>query len=362
MAKSLERFSLVAGLLVASVSLAAAQAWDLAKDFSLNSNPNGAWSYGSSQSLGAFNVYVNNANVGQHYLSVFGINGIDGWSRSNDAFPMVARNDSGGTIFQTWAPGQVILHPQNGGLLSIARWIDPNPGQALFRLDSSFRRVEDVTSFVSDYWVLVNGSIMSSGTLLTLNQSAIYNSLLSLHQGDTVDFVVGSEVDSAGTDLNVGAVLNSVFVDNPSAYSIVKGQYVSGSLSSLFNADGSYLVARTNAARQRTSIGLTITLDATSSVATPTDVRFILTGHVNSTNLGQKIEMYDYQASAWVAVSSVAATQTDSTVTVIASSPARFVQTGTNAMRARLSWNPTGITSMFPWSAYVDQAVWNVSP
>ena len=170
----------------------------------------GAWSYGGSKSLGGFGLFTNNTAVGSHSVSVYGYAGFVGWDNPGSTFPEVARNESSTTEFKTWAPGQVILQPSDGDVMSIARWTDPRPGQGLFDVSVSFRRVEDITHNNSLYWVLLNGKVLASGSLVTLNQTASYNEKLTLQQGDNLDLVVGCEASSAGTDLNVEAKIGGV--------------------------------------------------------------------------------------------------------------------------------------------------------
>ena len=55
------------------------------------------------------------------------------------------------------------------------------------------------------------------------------------------------------------------------------------------------------------------------------------------TNLTQTIELFDFAAGVYVAIDTRTATTTDSVVEVMGSNPSRFVQTGTRAIRAKVS-------------------------
>src|SRR5688500_13825579 len=87
-----------------------AQTWDLANNFSTDLNPANDWSYGSTTTLGGFSLYTNSGNVGNWYSSQHGISGFAGWSNPSFAFPLVVKNLTGQTYFQTFAPGDVVAH------------------------------------------------------------------------------------------------------------------------------------------------------------------------------------------------------------------------------------------------------------
>src|SRR5262245_2080650 len=104
--------------------------WDLRNDFSLSSNPNGAWSYGYTTTIGAFTAYTSNTTVSSFYQSQVGAAGLAGWSRPlSPPFPFVAKNFTNQTYFQTWNPTDVLLHPRDSNLFSIARWTSPITAQ-----------------------------------------------------------------------------------------------------------------------------------------------------------------------------------------------------------------------------------------
>ncbi|MBA3727428.1 MAG: hypothetical protein H0W86_13600, partial [Armatimonadetes bacterium] len=80
--------------------------WNLTANFSTASNPNGAWSYGSTTTLGNISLYTNNMFVTEHYQGL-GFPDFNGWAHEGGAFPFVARNDSLVPLFD-WLPGEVL--------------------------------------------------------------------------------------------------------------------------------------------------------------------------------------------------------------------------------------------------------------
>ena len=157
-------------------------------------------------------------------------------------------------------------------------------------------------------------------------------------------------------------MLTPYFVDLPTSYSIYRGTYVSGDLSSLFTIDGNYLVVRRGVTLTAGEAPVSIVLSGTATNNPVTDLRLSLTAHANVSALSQKIEMYDYSAGAWVTVANRPVTTSDSTQVGVGSNPGRFVQPGTNAVSARVSWTQTGPTPIGGWSIWMDQIVWNDSP
>jgi len=151
-------------------------------------------------------------------------------------------------------------------------------------------------------------------------------------------------------------------VDVPTSYSIYRGVYFAGSLSSLLVVDGDYLKVLTGPTLNSSEAPISVVVTGTADYATPTDLRLLMTAHANTPGITQTIELWDFQASAWAVAGSQAATRSDKMEVAVGSNPARFVQAGTNAIKARVSWKQTGPTLIYRWAAYVDQIVWNVSP
>ena len=153
-----------------------------------------------------------------------------------------------------------------------------------------------------------------------------------------------------------------VFTDIPVSYSISRGSYDSGSVGSLVAIDGDYLEILGLPGAGTIAPQIQVVFHGTSSVAAPASLNLSLTAHVTQPDVTQKIELWDYQASNWVLVNSQSASTVDSTVVGTGSNPGRFVQAGTNAVQARVSWRLTRASRIPFWLAGVDQLVWTISP
>jgi hypothetical protein len=107
---------------------------------------------------------------------------------------------------------------------------------------------------------------------------------------------------------------------------------------------------------------ISVIVNGISTIGSPSDLRLSMTAHANTPGLTQTIELWDYEDSAWVLAATQDASTSDSTQVAISSNPTRFVQPGTNAVSARVSWRQTGPTLIYQWNTHIDQVVWNVSP
>jgi hypothetical protein len=154
-------------------------------------NPNGAWSYGWSASLGAaFTLHT------QFLVSPSGYPGIDAWTSGTPGLqlnPGAYVNPATtaltlGTF--TAQPGQFLLHPGPVGQYAIARWTSPRSGTYLVR--STFEGI-DTGPTTTDVHVQHNGADVASGFLNVNGAGNTYPSSVSLSAvaGDTVDFAVG---------------------------------------------------------------------------------------------------------------------------------------------------------------------------
>jgi hypothetical protein len=194
-------------LVAACVASSYGQLFDLKKDFSPTANPHNSWSYGCSTTLSGFDPYSNSADVAKHYAAS-GSTDLTGWSKLNGLLPCVAINQGKSICYQTWGPGDVVLQP-GSSTYSMVRWVNPLDRPAMAQVSASFRRVEGVTSFVSDWYVMVNGKIVESGSLSRLNEQASFSGCYPLGRGDSVTFAVGSQSNPNGTGLCLDACISA---------------------------------------------------------------------------------------------------------------------------------------------------------
>jgi hypothetical protein len=181
--------------------------FNVASDFSLTNNPNGAWRYGWSSSLGSsFNLY---SNVGKQTPT------IDLWYDPTKKIepPFVvhnstaSENNSHPTI--TYQPGQLGFHPGYYGEYSIVRWIAPEAGN--YSLATTFMGLDHVGLTTTDVHVLHNNSLLFSNLINGFGASSAksFTTTGTVQAGDTIDFAVGYGsnqtyfYDSTGLDVTI---------------------------------------------------------------------------------------------------------------------------------------------------------------
>lgn len=206
-------------------------------------------------------------------------------------------------------------------------------------------------------FLYANGSMRNFADVVD-SSGAGWGQLTPMHMNNN-GWIVGYGTYNGGTH---GFLARPYAIDGPTSFDVVIGHYAAGTVDSLQTIDGNDLKVGRGATNNPNDWPVTVVLNGTASHVAPSDVRLSLTSHTNAGGLVQRIEMWDYQASAWVTVGSRYATTTDTTEVAIGKNPGRFVEPGTNAMMARVSWRASSITRLSGWTALIDQAVWNDSP
>jgi hypothetical protein len=143
--------------------------YNAVRDFSMSSNPAGAWRYGFEATAGsAFNLLT--------YQST------RGWTDSASS-TMIWYNDTGSDRYNI-AAGQLALHPTQGGSLAVLRWTAPASGQ--YQVDVSFLAGH---LGQTDYYVLKDSAVQLSQLFTNTAQS--YSASLYFAAGSTLDVAVG---------------------------------------------------------------------------------------------------------------------------------------------------------------------------
>src|SRR5262249_17316785 len=151
--------AMAVALLISQVSAQNAQYkgpdYDAVTNFSIQSNPNGVWSYGWESSLGqALNLYT--------VTDTTTVPGMSAWLESGTYLgnpPYVAHNDTGKELCLagfSWClpPAYLHLHPGQDGAVSVVRWTAPASGKLL--LVGAFEGLDPGGPTTTDVHVLVN--------------------------------------------------------------------------------------------------------------------------------------------------------------------------------------------------------------
>jgi hypothetical protein len=167
------------GVLVGSIAHAAS--YSAVSQFDLNNNPSSAgyWSYGYSETLGGdFKLFASK-------YSSSAVIPMRGWALVPTYYP---------DILQEVASGDLTASPSSIGQYAVLRWIAPYAGQYSVAVTfTGYYGGTDQTN--ADINVLLNGSAMFGETIVG-QSTKLYNSVLNLSAGDTIDLAVGIGPDN----------------------------------------------------------------------------------------------------------------------------------------------------------------------
>jgi hypothetical protein len=200
--------------------------YDAAADFSLASNPNGVWSYGTTGTTptGPLTLFSTvQTNIG-------GTPQLNGWVGTElgfgNNFPQVVENQSGSTqaaFDVVLLPGQLTLHPapEPSGSYAVTRFTAPMSG--VYQLSTAFEGREfqgTGPATYTDVHVLLNGVSLFDGVVHGFDSPSdqAFATALNLSAGDRVDFSVGIGPDRTfeGDTTALSATLDLVGVPEPS--------------------------------------------------------------------------------------------------------------------------------------------------
>jgi hypothetical protein len=209
--KMLKALSIAIILFLLMTQAASAQApqwktadYDAARDFSIQSNPNGVWSYGWESSLGsALDLYT--------VTDTTSVQGMSFWSAYLNSLPYVAHNDTDKqNCWQTVCipPSYLQLHPGPIGELSVLRWTAPSSGT--FQMQIEFVGLDWAGPTSTYVHVLLNSKRSLLKAPITSYQLPLsFPRALLLSAGDTLDFIVdwgkdgNYNSDSTGAEVKI---------------------------------------------------------------------------------------------------------------------------------------------------------------
>jgi RHS repeat-associated protein len=233
-------FDLITSVDSNSAAPTAAGTFDAVNDFSIGSNPAGAWSYGYSMILGGPFVLHNTGTV--NYFP-----GVDRWSSpAVDPAIGIMHNRTGSTVQgnpPTYAipPDMLHMHPGQGtgpgGIYDIVRWTAPFAGS--YTVQGEFAGLDTVTSVAdTDVHILINSTNDIFDSVLNgVGTQASFSRNINVNAGDTVDFLVGDgpsghfQNDSTGlkVTLTPTGTINVTTNLNASTFSLTGPASYSGS-------------------------------------------------------------------------------------------------------------------------------------
>ncbi|MCH7905452.1 MAG: SBBP repeat-containing protein [Armatimonadetes bacterium] len=149
----------------------------------------------------------------------------------------------------------------------------------------------------------------------------------------------------------------------PDSFSLFRGMLIGGGLSDLLASDDSWMTVLPGITLNQAERPVQLIIEGTAPTETPSELRFRVEAHAEINNIGQWIELWNYDTSSYEEVDFMIATTVDSIVEVsITTNPERFIQAGTKEMKAKVSYKEAGIVLFFPWLISFDQTAWVIVP
>jgi hypothetical protein len=147
----------------------------------------------------------------------------------------------------------------------------------------------------------------------------------------------------------------------PAAFSLVRGIVTGGSLASLLNSDDNRLTVRPGVVFSTGDPPVQVRVDATAPAAFPDGIAFSVESSASFGNAQQRIWLWNYVLGNYELVDTRLATLTDDvTNVIIRTNSSRFIQPGTLAIRALVSYRAIGPAFSYPWSARIDKVWWTI--
>jgi len=195
--------------------------FDLSRDFSIASNPNGVWSYGWKSTLDGLFSLLDSSTMSTSDNDV----PVEVWQLAPGQIPGFMYNATTNTALANagqsiMPPGSLLFGPGFDGWpqnFGVARFTVPPKGNGLYLLKSRVRPFLDGDrSGDTDFHITLNGTEVF-GRFLGPTEGTGYTNTLALRDGDSLDFMVGRGADGRayGSGLIIEAELRAPLTCTP---------------------------------------------------------------------------------------------------------------------------------------------------
>jgi len=163
----------------------------------------------------------------------------------------------------------------------------------------------------------------------------------------------GSNVDYATVKYVPGAEVV------PASFSMLRGSVISGNLASLRRSDNYRLIMGPAAGFSNAEPPIQVILNAIAPTLPPSGFSFSLESNATIASAEQKIALYNFDNESYEVLDTRLATTSDGLVRVdVAIEPSRFIQVGTLAIRAKVTFRALGARFVYPWEGRIDKVWW----
>lgn len=147
----------------------------------------------------------------------------------------------------------------------------------------------------------------------------------------------------------------------PSSCIINKGTLLGGTLFELLISDNTYMTLQSVASFLRTVPDVQVEITGVVPAGAVSVVGFVVESAVSTTNVKERVEMFDFIANQWVLLGERFPTLPDTeAVSATTVDAGRFIQPGTREIRARIGWFDQG-APVRNWLVRIDKAVFGVA-
>lgn len=170
-----------------------------------------------------------------------------------------------------------------------------------------------------------------------------------------------------GGDINRGLFIWDVSEATKTNFAVTdaiteRGRVQGGGIAEIASQDGQYMSVANGFIANQSEAPIRMVFEGTSRWTDISKLKFNFRHKVNSPNLEQTLELFDWTTNTWVETSTAAAPQTDTSFVVAGPNPDRFVNPTTKKMKARLQIRAVGPTNGSNWGTSIDLVNWTVNP
>ena len=148
----------------------------------------------------------------------------------------------------------------------------------------------------------------------------------------------------------------------PSAFNTENGTTISGGIVEVLESDDSYLSVLADVPADTDGEEVVVAFTANTVNTTFNSLTFNIESSVNTPNVVQNVELFNFTSLTFELVDSQSAELVDTSVAIeVTGDVSRFVTPGSGLLRARVSFESAGATLFFPWQVNVDRIDWQIS-
>ncbi|MCC6403788.1 MAG: hypothetical protein IT207_07240 [Fimbriimonadaceae bacterium] len=147
----------------------------------------------------------------------------------------------------------------------------------------------------------------------------------------------------------------------PVTYQWFRGQHVGGNVGSLHFSDDNRLQGNKGIVINQNEAPIQLVTEGFASTNVINSMSFNLESMATSVGLQQTVELFNFVSGQYVLLDTRNAPTTDTTISVnVPSNPGQYVESGTNVVRAQVTYKAIGPTSISNWGCRVDMGTWDI--